>query len=69
MFKTGDLEESVGTRLPHGTGASIERVLGDKERASDFFRLAIEDLLQRREAELRERERQERLRDIAAWIA
>jgi len=64
-----DLTENIGARLRPGTSERIQRVLSDGERPSDFFREAVEALLERREADLAQREREAKLRDIATWIA
>lgn len=49
--------EQMPARLPAGTISRIAAVLLPSESKSDFLRAAVESELERREAELRRRER------------
>lgn len=43
--------EQIPARFPEGTFARIDAVLNDKEKRSDFIRVAVEAELKRREQE------------------
>jgi metal-responsive CopG/Arc/MetJ family transcriptional regulator len=50
-------DEIVNARLTRGTGERIDRVLYGGEVRSAFIRRAVETELQRREAELKDKQR------------